>query len=1166
MADNSPEKDFLDDLKNLPKLGPTTSPEKTPVQEHSADHEDWCGSEMHPDADEEHEDDDDDDILVNTGEQAYSPPKHLAGNPSSLSKPATNVTGKDKNLLKRKQSALGPNIVDATTPAGPASNTRSMRAQTESAFAAASGQPSPSIVPKKRRKTKDVPGTALTSHPLPSFTHFVSAVPSIAAAGPSASPFGSDHLWKTALVELRTHIETQLLVLQQRIESVETHALSSMAQPPSLELADIRDDISNLQTRFSDLSKIATGRFREHFKVISDLMASLSALVDLPSALDSTNGHLTALENDWGSSAHHHPSRDAFRALEERVADLEKASLSASIVPAVPATVSWPLPNISHSAQLPSRPPVPIPSINSHRQIIISSDMPFLKPFDAVAQMMGCIQNLSMSSVLDVKTVPGVPTSILVSFRLENDAKDFMIAARTLPARFHGCRFLWPDSPAAPATASLPLSPLASSSNGPIVDDRHGYFNDIHVPDPPCSVSLSPSPDLSHVTSQTTSIDEPLPLQTLSLCSWNINGHLPLKIWDPEVTSVIKRHDVTVFFETWLMPHTEASVRVPPNYTAIFRSRSYSGGRPWGGLCAVVKDDLRYLVIDELSRPDLLVLQLPSCYLVAGYVAPATSKACTRAIIPPFQHFAEAVTFLSTNSTLPVVGLTDVNGRVGTRSPANAPMSFSRAHAVDVKRDTRGKEFIDMCYDSKMVILNGLRITTDYRTFNFDNSWTSFQTAGTSVVDYAFVSQSLLLLPDSLNFSIGKKGPADHAPLSVSVASTEALYTSTGDVNDSAPKIKDLREELQSRHAGPLNDDMHIVLDSIVSMTPSEPDRMHLYGASCPCIKKQSNIPCFSVYIVSPPENSKSHRLLTTAIHWGLYASRNRTIAYGAIPDMRDPNLPSNGPAKQRVLLAGIAVALASLEVDSPLQIIVDSQDIIDLVCYEAPLHAVKGWVGSNDDILRKVVDCLTERRGTTEFVLCRRGIDNHTYKDAIDAAREASRHPGSSSAHMGKAEWTDLCETFLSDCAELEHAEFFQHDDDCQPGPKIFSHVPYSKLPSSVSSSDRNSGKKMKGQQIKMPPSDGGDIDHFSESHRGRHATRKAMWQNLQALTAVACQADFWKLIRSWSHPSNRSLPKVSDYLSTQRMLIFFAPLQSMFLIFFVSFNVCLYTTFIRD
>lgn len=187
------------------------------------------------------------------------------------------------------------------------------------------------------------------------------------------------------------------------------------------------------------------------------------------------------------------------------------------------------------------------------------------------------------------------------------------------------------------------------------------------------------------------------------------------------------------------MPHNEASVKIPDNNSAIFKSRPFPEGRPWGSLCAMVRDNLRYLVVEELSRPDLLVLQLPCCYIVAGYVAPASSKACTRAVTHPFQYFSEAVTFLVSNTDLPLAGLTDVNGRIGTRSPVNAPSCCSRLRSIDTKTDARGSDFIDMCHDSDMVVLNGLNIENigDHESFSYANA---------IVYHYPYIQNSKTLL------------------------------------------------------------------------------------------------------------------------------------------------------------------------------------------------------------------------------------------------------------------------------------------------------------------------------------------------------------------------------------------------------------------------------------
>ncbi|KAK0221204.1 hypothetical protein EDD85DRAFT_960371 [Armillaria nabsnona] len=213
-----------------------------------------------------------------------------------------------------------------------------MRGQTDAAFVAAGGQPSPSIVPKKcPQKAKEA-----STSTLPSFTRFTSATPAFSAGPPSSSlalssfPSGGDHMWKPAVTNLQDSLDRQLQSLTDKITLLQSH----MSEPPAISnLEDIHTDISNLQTRLSELSKIATGRFREHLEVINSLNTSLTALTHLPDTVHCAEHRLTTLENNKQMPSQTQPTRDAFHALEGRVADLERTFLAASTVPAVANTL-----------------------------------------------------------------------------------------------------------------------------------------------------------------------------------------------------------------------------------------------------------------------------------------------------------------------------------------------------------------------------------------------------------------------------------------------------------------------------------------------------------------------------------------------------------------------------------------------------------------------------------------------------------------------------------------------------------------------------------------------------------------------------------------------------------------------------------------------------------
>ncbi len=93
-------------------------------------------------------------------------------------------------------------------------------------------------------------------------------------------------------------------------------------------------------------------------------------------------------------------------------------------------------------------------------------------PYDPVSQIMGCIPNLSMSIVTAVEHITASPRSIIATFRTEQNAKDFMFAAHSLPERFHNCQFLWADNPASPIAPPSPSNSLPLA--GSFVDNRRG--------------------------------------------------------------------------------------------------------------------------------------------------------------------------------------------------------------------------------------------------------------------------------------------------------------------------------------------------------------------------------------------------------------------------------------------------------------------------------------------------------------------------------------------------------------------------------------------------------------------------------------------------------------------------------------------------------------------
>ncbi|KAK0201356.1 hypothetical protein DFS33DRAFT_1385662 [Desarmillaria ectypa] len=161
---------------------------------------------------------------------------------------------KGRTPVKCKPSALASNDNDAPTITLVPVN---------------SGEPFTSVVPpKKKRKGKDANAAIPTDTPVLPSTPAPFSPLSVNYTLPSSQ-------WKSFPVQLRTQMETQLHTLHDQLHSF--IASESLLQPP-VDLPDVRNDITNLQKRVSDLSTIVTGRFLEHHNAILGLSTPAGSL------------------------------------------------------------------------------------------------------------------------------------------------------------------------------------------------------------------------------------------------------------------------------------------------------------------------------------------------------------------------------------------------------------------------------------------------------------------------------------------------------------------------------------------------------------------------------------------------------------------------------------------------------------------------------------------------------------------------------------------------------------------------------------------------------------------------------------------------------------------------------------------------------------------------
>ncbi|KAJ7696727.1 hypothetical protein B0H17DRAFT_1197835 [Mycena rosella] len=181
------------------------------------------------------------------------------------------------------------------------------------------------------------------------------------------------------------------------------------------------------------------------------------------------------------------------------------------------------------------------------------------------------------------------------------------------------------------------------------------------------------------------------------------------------------------------------------------RSRSNGGRmrRPYGGVAVVMKASIRFKIIEEISGPDLIALELEKLYLIGTYLLPAGTPWGDWSEVDPQTRFSEALAWFAVNRSKPIAALADFNSQTGDESPLSSVLTR-------VSSDEK---------DNRMDILNGTLIEG-----SSPGAYTSFQPNGDAVVDYALFSPDFLHMVPASSLQITRVDDwSDHAILTLCV-------------------------------------------------------------------------------------------------------------------------------------------------------------------------------------------------------------------------------------------------------------------------------------------------------------------------------------------------------------------------------------------------------------
>jgi exonuclease III len=259
-------------------------------------------------------------------------------------------------------------------------------------------------------------------------------------------------------------------------------------------------------------------------------------------------------------------------------------------------------------------------------------------------------------------------------------------------------------------------------------------------------------------------VHSPVPTPRLCIKCWNIAGNLAISLTHPLFLKSLMKYTVNIFQETHLVPGQEDVLTLPDGYRvfSIAQQPSSAFRRQWGGVIAIVTNDVRVSLRPELSGPDVMVLDFGDFTLINVYLLPDASPWTSWTSVHLLERLVESLTILQEAGT-PVLVMGDFNARVGALTAHDDHPRMS----VDPVVTSRGQELLRIAKQFDLLILNGMSPFA-----STTSSWTSFQGASgntrRTVVDFCLCATMLLLQVSTFCIG-GHNNWSDHAPLHVTL-------------------------------------------------------------------------------------------------------------------------------------------------------------------------------------------------------------------------------------------------------------------------------------------------------------------------------------------------------------------------------------------------------------
>lgn len=450
----------------------------------------------------------------------------------------------------------------------------------------------------------------------------------------------------------------------------------------------------------------------------------------------------------------------------------------------------------------------------------------------------------------------------------------------------------------------------------------------------------------------------------LRIASCNVRGGFFAKLRKDPLANLLRENDIILLQETHLREgEGEAIQRYCNTHRIISHSRptKHDFKNPGGGVAAAVRSDLPITVLDDLSSTDVMTIKVRDTILMNVYVPPEGSSVFKlQTSNATIQIIADLIAAARLHPN-PLVIVGDWNARTANKIPsADHPNRSSHDPIIN----TRGRELLEIMQREELIFLNGSTGWDDG-----DGNLTCFHSHGSSVVDYALISNEHKNYVTLFRVQKPSTNWTDHSALLLHVVTTQNTDNQSN-VNFAAKP----KRQSQMPVPGPMSE-LDIMLEDAIKSIPSRTDRLIAFYGPVTAVSDDTS----TVYIASHKyANRKGLSSAGIGVFWRRGSTRNLSMTV------------TGAQTNERAVQAGLLHALRTSDPSRPLKVYCTTSSLTFLLSRKCIQDDFDVQKEPNADILKPIIAAMTERMAQVRLVVLESKNASHGIKQALSLASQA--------------------------------------------------------------------------------------------------------------------------------------------------------------------------------